>query len=201
MPSRITSESYKKAFPDILRSTVTYAKNASLLPKVIPQPKQVDDGNFGLLYHRPETEAEKSMHEMWLAKRRQEAFDWKAQQQIDLVMNRIAIRKSRSDTEALRRQEVNIVLEEAKASSRDAEYMRPSSPASSKGKARFAPTRLTSSRSRHTLSSRLSERDFADLTAASHDDEVLNGHTQIGGSVTVTVVGGGSQVISQSFTS
>ncbi|KAJ1386104.1 hypothetical protein B484DRAFT_410309, partial [Ochromonadaceae sp. CCMP2298] len=38
--------------------------------------------NYGMLYNKPETEAEKAMHELWMARRRQEAFEWKTQQHL-----------------------------------------------------------------------------------------------------------------------
>ena len=72
--------------------------------------------NFGLLHHVPETEAEKTMHALWLSRRRQEAFEWKSQQQLSLVMDRFALHKSRLESDALRRQESNQILETLKGS-------------------------------------------------------------------------------------
>lgn len=84
----------------------------SLLPKLPTQ-----ESNYGMLYHKPESESEIIMHEMWLARRRQEAFDWKAQQQITLLMDRIGLHKSRVESEALRKQESGSYLSEVGASS------------------------------------------------------------------------------------
>lgn len=82
-----------------------------LLPKIPGQ-----ESNYGMLYHKPESEAEVTMHEMWLARRRQEAFDWKAQQQVTLLMDRIGLHKSRVESEALRKQESGSYLGDAMAS-------------------------------------------------------------------------------------
>jgi hypothetical protein len=84
----------------------------SLLPKLPTQ-----ESNYGMLYHKPESESEIIMHEMWLARRRQEAFDWKAQQQITLLMDRIGLHKSRVESEALRKLESGSYLSEMGTSS------------------------------------------------------------------------------------
>ena len=84
----------------------------SLLPKLPTQ-----ESNYGMLYHKPESESEIIMHEMWLARRRQEAFDWKAQQQITMLMDRIGLHKSRVESEALRKQESGSYLSEMGTSS------------------------------------------------------------------------------------
>ena len=70
----------------------------------LPQIPDADD-NYGMIYNKPETEAEKNMQELWMARRRQEAFDWKTQQHLALVMDRLALHKSRLETDALRRKE------------------------------------------------------------------------------------------------
>lgn len=36
----------------------------------------IDDETYGLLYNEPETEAEIEMHELWLAKRKQEVMKY-----------------------------------------------------------------------------------------------------------------------------
>lgn len=70
----------------------------SFLPK-LPGAEDVSDmGSY-----EPETEAEKNMQDMWLAKRRQEAFDWKTQQHLSMVMDRMGLHKSRLEAESLRR--------------------------------------------------------------------------------------------------
>jgi hypothetical protein len=35
-----------------------------------------------MVYNKPESESEKLIHDLWVAKRRQEAFDWKTQQHL-----------------------------------------------------------------------------------------------------------------------
>ena len=94
------------------------------------------EDNYGMMYNPPETEAERTMNELWVARRRQEvrmiaiitiniqyilvylmmkkmimmimmvcyqAFEWKTQQHLALVMDRLALHKSRLEAEALRR--------------------------------------------------------------------------------------------------
>ena len=68
------------------------------------------EDNYGMMYHKPETEAEMAMHELWLARRQQEAFNWKSQQHMNLVMDRYALHKSRLESDSLRRQESNTFL-------------------------------------------------------------------------------------------
>lgn len=58
----------------------------------------------------PETEAEKVMHELWIARRRQEAFEWKARQNLNLIMDRRDLHRSRLESEALRREETSSYL-------------------------------------------------------------------------------------------
>ena len=77
--------------------------------------------------YKPETEAEIAMNELWIARRRQEvpclihciavliftrsqAFEWKAKQNVDLIMDRRSLHKSRMESEALRRQETSSYL-------------------------------------------------------------------------------------------
>lgn len=80
----------------------------SLLPQ-IPGA----ESNYGMVHNKPESEGEIMMQEMWLARRRQEAFDWKAQQQVTLLMDRIGLHKSRVESETLRRQESGSYLSAA----------------------------------------------------------------------------------------
>ena len=56
----------KHGFPSILPSKTDYT---SFLPK-IPGAEE----NYGMIYNKPETDAEKKMHELWMAKRRQEVL-------------------------------------------------------------------------------------------------------------------------------
>jgi hypothetical protein len=75
----------------------------------LPKVPGAED-NYGMLYHKPETDAERNMHELWLARRQQEAFNWKSQQHMALVMDRLALHKARLETDSLRRQESNSFL-------------------------------------------------------------------------------------------
>ena len=74
--------------------------------------------------YQPETEAELVMHDLWLARRRQEvcsnyemcvdgvltflpqAFEWKAKQNLALIMDRRSLHKSRLESDTLRRLEL-----------------------------------------------------------------------------------------------
>jgi hypothetical protein len=56
----------KNGFPSILPQRTDYQ---SFLPKI---PKAEE--NYGMIYNHPETEAEKTMHELWVARRRQEVL-------------------------------------------------------------------------------------------------------------------------------
>lgn len=69
-----------------------------------------EDETYGMLYNQPQTEAEIEMHELWLAKRQQEAFDLKARRQLSVVMDRRSLLKSRLESEALRRLESSTFL-------------------------------------------------------------------------------------------
>lgn len=61
----------KHGFPAVLQSKcdsqVPTHQSQSFLPKI---PGAAE--NYGMVYNAPETEAEKTMHELWLARRRQE---------------------------------------------------------------------------------------------------------------------------------
>lgn len=54
----------KHGYPDVMPHRTDYH---SFLPKI---PGAND--NYGMVYNKPETEAEKNMHELWLARRKQE---------------------------------------------------------------------------------------------------------------------------------
>ncbi len=56
----------KQGFPAVLQSNFE-GQQTSFLPK-IPGADQ----NYGMVYNVPETEAERNMHELWMARRRQE---------------------------------------------------------------------------------------------------------------------------------
>ena len=96
----------KHGFPDVLKPKIDYT---SFLPKISGAEE-----NYGMMHHKPETEVEIKMHELWLARRRQEAFEWKTQQHLKLVMDRLALHKSRLESDSLRRQESNALLVDTK---------------------------------------------------------------------------------------
>jgi len=80
----------------------------------LPKVPGAED-NYGMVYHKPETDAERQMHELWLARRQQEAFNWKSQQHMALVMDRLALHKARLESDSLRRQESNSLLKARQA--------------------------------------------------------------------------------------
>eukprot|EP01038_Epipyxis_sp_PR26KG_P004770 gene4770-6692_t len=107
--SRKIPQYVKSGLPNILPAVKPDAQS-SFLPK-IPGAEE----NYGLIYNVPTTEAEKNMHEMWMARRRQEAFEWKTQQHLALVMDRLALHRSRLESDALRRQESTKMLKSSKS--------------------------------------------------------------------------------------
>lgn len=119
----------KHHLPNVFREGSEYI---SMLPKV------PDGDTYGLLHNQPSSETEKSMHELWLARRRQEAFDWKTQQHMGLIMDRLDLHKSRLESDTLRRQESNTYLHRAASHSRPhsagdlggrfAPFLKPNSP-------------------------------------------------------------------------
>jgi hypothetical protein len=88
-------------------------KLPSITPKKIrhEEPVLVEDRpTIDQEGYEPETEAEKVMHELWIARRRQEAFEWKAKQNLNLIMDRRDLHRSRLESEALRREETSSYL-------------------------------------------------------------------------------------------
>lgn len=63
----------KQGFPAVLNSNFEgqqqHQQSSGFLPKI---PGAED--NYGMMYNVPETEAEKTMHELWMARRRQEVL-------------------------------------------------------------------------------------------------------------------------------
>ena len=98
----------KHSYPNLFKEQASN-KYENFLPKV---PGAED--NYGMMYHEPTTEGEKQMHELWLARRQQEAFNWKSEQHMNLVMDRLALHKSRLESDSLRRQESNSFLQNSK---------------------------------------------------------------------------------------
>lgn len=96
------------AYPGVLSGSQNPAvsfQRTNSLPK-LPGAEE----NYGLVHNRPETAAEKTMNELWLARRQQEAFQHKTQQQLALVMDRLALHRARLESDALRRQESETML-------------------------------------------------------------------------------------------
>jgi len=77
-------------------------------PEVVPDDMALSGGGTG--GYQPETEAELIMQELWIARRRQEAFEWKAKQNVALIMDRRALHKSRLESDTLRREESSSFL-------------------------------------------------------------------------------------------
>eukprot|EP00598_Pedospumella_elongata_P000366 CAMPEP_0184973908 /NCGR_PEP_ID=MMETSP1098-20130426/5512_1 /TAXON_ID=89044 /ORGANISM="Spumella elongata, Strain CCAP 955/1" /LENGTH=756 /DNA_ID=CAMNT_0027496413 /DNA_START=91 /DNA_END=2361 /DNA_ORIENTATION=- len=103
----------KQGFPNVLSGTTggtsfrpgSTGGDGGMFPKI---PGAED--NYGMQHNVPESDAEKAMHELWMARRRQEAFEWKTQQHLALVMDRLALHKSRLESDALRKQESTTML-------------------------------------------------------------------------------------------
>ncbi len=85
------AEYIKRSNPTVLRSTSAGQNMPS------------DTAKYGIRIDEPISEAERTMHELWLAKRQQEAFEWKARQNVDIVMDRRSLDRSRAESEVLRR--------------------------------------------------------------------------------------------------
>ena len=103
----------KHSYPDVMKpSSASEIIRSGVVPAVnVPD----STNNYGMLYHKPDTQSETQMHDLWVAKRRQEAFDWKTQQHLAVVMDRLAVHKSRMETDALRRQESGNFMMENKS--------------------------------------------------------------------------------------
>jgi hypothetical protein len=99
------------AYPAILKPKSTDFEVGRVRKK-----KQKEVGTMGMLHYAPETEAEKTMHTLWLARRREEAFEWKTQQQLAVAMDRLSVHKARLESDALRRQESSHLLEVTRGS-------------------------------------------------------------------------------------
>ena len=109
-PARNNQPVYvKHAFPELFRENRDYYHYLPTLPH-LPGEEGAAEEQYGLMYHTPETEAEIKMHDLWIAKRREEAFHWKAQQQLTLVLDRMALHRSQLESDMLRRHEVSEYL-------------------------------------------------------------------------------------------
>jgi hypothetical protein len=99
----------KHGFPELFREKREYHDYLPTLPQ-LPGPEGAAEEEYGLMYYKPETEAELKMHDLWIAKRREEAFHWKAQQQLTLVLDRMALHRSAQESDLLRRHETAAYL-------------------------------------------------------------------------------------------
>jgi hypothetical protein len=61
----------KHGFPEVFKKKVDYY---DYLPKINQLPGPESEETYGLMYHKPETEAEIKMHDLWIARRRQEVY-------------------------------------------------------------------------------------------------------------------------------
>jgi hypothetical protein len=59
----------KHGFPEVFKNK---ADHYDYLPKLSRSPSKEAEENYGLMYHKPETDAEIKMHDLWVARRRQE---------------------------------------------------------------------------------------------------------------------------------
>ena len=59
----------KHGYPEVFRKKTDYY---NYLPKIPQLPGPEVEETYGLMYHKPETEAEIKMHDLWIARRRQE---------------------------------------------------------------------------------------------------------------------------------
>ena len=84
----------KHNYPDVLKPrTPEWGRIGAKRDEAPPVPGR--DDNYGMMHYQPESEAERNMLDLWVAKRREEAFNWKTQQHMALVMDRLAVHKSR----------------------------------------------------------------------------------------------------------
>ena len=99
----------RHAFPELFREKREHHDYLPTLPQ-LHGPEGSAEEEYGLMYYKPETEAELKMHDLWIAKRREEAFHWKAQQQLTLVLDRMALHRSAQESDLLRRHETAAYL-------------------------------------------------------------------------------------------
>lgn len=80
-------------------------KKATALAKASQLDGFDDNCNTGFVHYKMETEAEFSMHKLWLTKRAEEMNHQKAQGEVKWALEQWAMNKSRMETEISRRQE------------------------------------------------------------------------------------------------
>jgi len=92
----------KHTYPEVYRERKNHHDYLPKLPR-LPGGDGAAEEHYGLMYHKPETEAEIRMNDLWVSKRREEAFQWKAKQQMALMMDRMSLHKSRMESDLLSR--------------------------------------------------------------------------------------------------
>jgi hypothetical protein len=147
-----------------------------------------------MVFNKAETEAEKNMNELWVARRRQEAFDWKTKQHILLVMDRLALQKSRRETDSLRRQECNAHLKQRERSKsadgtrrallgHDHDSHLSNTSRSTSPNNRFSGPERPTSAGRHSKLKEKRERTFRDLREQFGYDSKADGGNALGGTM------------------
>jgi hypothetical protein len=61
----------KHCYPEVFKQKSDYY---DYLPKISQLPGAEVEETYGLMYHKPETDAEIKMHDLWVARRRQEVI-------------------------------------------------------------------------------------------------------------------------------
>ena len=184
-PSRNMAPVYvKHGFPELFREKKYYYNYLPTLPQ-LPGPDGSADEHYGLMYHKPETEAEIKMHDLWIAKRREEAFQWKAQQQLTLVLDRMAMHRSQLESDLLRRHETAEYLRGANTRPKSPRQQSPPSrgatpagemiPSPAKSPNKFAPIVDPGATKRRVLSGRINKRiDAGKYDTHSDEEDEMN---------------------------
>jgi hypothetical protein len=187
-PSRNMVPTYvKHGFPELFREKKDYYNYLPILPQ-LPGSEGSAEEHYGLMYHKPGTEAECNMHDLWIAKRRQEAFNYKAQQQLSLVLDRMAMHRSQLESDLLRRHETAAYLRGANTRPKSPVQDTPppaaalpsgkeaAIPSPIKSPNRFAPIVDPGATKRRVLSGRINKRIDAGKydTHSDEEEDIMN---------------------------
>ena len=93
----------KHAYPEIFREKKDYHNYLPKLPQLHGGDGAAVEQCYGLMYHRPESAAEVKMNDLWVSKRREEAYAWKSKQQMTLMLDRMSLHRSRLEADLLTR--------------------------------------------------------------------------------------------------
>lgn len=110
----------RHAYPDLrfvdedLPDTLQSQRDRTVSPGHSPMSANKTDGYND---NNDDTEVERGLNALFVAKRRQEAFEWKARQQYALVLDRRALHMSRLESDALRRTESSSLMGQGQTSS------------------------------------------------------------------------------------